>query len=217
VDRIKLMASVVEGKVGEPPIQVAFPEVVSLFPLDEAVKFKSVPERVNILIRQLVEGMMLQQGWGQDNLLEMIGTFRVTLNKKGILSIRFENFSMLEMQAHPSTIVRGLTVDLKTGKAQQLSDFFKINSGYRLIISEEIKRQIKARGIELISDFNRINDDQEFYLTDKALVIFFQEGTLAPRVWGMLEFPIPYTLLANVINQEGLLARLQGGRSLRTY
>jgi hypothetical protein len=209
------MASLVEATIGEPPIQVAFPEVVSLFPLDESVKYKSVPEQVNILIRQLVESMALQQGWGQDNLLEMTGTYKVTLNKAGILSIRFENFSFLAMQAHPSTIVRGLTVDLKNGNAVQLQNLLKINSGYRLIISEEIKRQIKARRIEVITEVNTINDDQEFYLTDKALVIFFQEGTLAARVFGILEFPIPYTLLANSINEHGILGRLAGKRSLR--
>lgn len=201
-----LRASIVERKIEEPNINVAYPEVVGLLPPNKNVRYKGVPEKINQAIQKLVRQMMLEMGATNPDLAEMEGTYKVTLNQNGVLSIRFENFSFIEMAAHPWTIMRALTFNLKTGNTVDIASLFKVGSGYRLIISNEIKRQIKARDIPLIAEFTRINDDQEYYLTDKALVVFFQRATIAPSVAGILEFPIPYSMLTNVISQEGILA-----------
>ncbi len=194
--------------IEKPNINVAYPQVIGLYPPNMEVRYKGVPEKINESIEKLINAMMLEMGANNPNLAEMIGTYKVTLNQDGILSIRFENFSYIEMYAHPWTIVRALTFDLRTGETIDIYKLFKVKSNYRLIISNEIKRQIKAREIPIITEFNRINDDQEYYLTDKSLVVFFQRATLSPSVAGIIEFPIPYTILANEINPESPLEEI---------
>ncbi|MGF7183992.1 hypothetical protein GGQ84_000067 [Desulfitispora alkaliphila] len=203
-----LRANIVEESIVEPPINVRYPRVENLFPLREAIKYKGVPEEINNTIKRQVQHLMQENGAYNEDLLEMEGTYKITLNKRRALSIRLENFSFIAMQANPRTIVRGLTFSLKTGKTRTIADLFRNRSNYRLIISSEIKRQIVAEEIPTIKEFQRINDDQEFYLTEKALVVFFQRATLAPGVAGIVEFPIPYKLLTNVIDEEGILAEI---------
>ncbi|MDW7675500.1 MAG: RsiV family protein [Bacillota bacterium] len=205
---VNLFAAIEERIIESPPINVAFPEVEAILPREIKTIHINVPEKINQAIEELVKRMMLEMGAEEENLEEMEGTYKVTLNKKGILSIRFENFSFIQMQAHPWNIVRGLTFDLRNGKVATLGDLFRRNSMYRKIIVQEINRQIEERQIPLITDTIKIQDDQTYYLTDKALVIVFPRATIAPAVAGVPEFPIPYSLLANVINKEGLLAPL---------
>ena len=171
--------------IEKPNINVAYPQVI-VYPTNMEVE--RVPDKINESIERLINTMMLEMGANDPNLAEMIGTYKVTLNQDGILSIRFENFSYIEMHAHPWTIVRAQTFDLRTGETIDIYKLFKVKSNYKIIISNEIKRQIKAREIPIITEFNRINDDQEYYLTDKSIVIFFQRATLAPSVAGIIEF-----------------------------
>ncbi|PKM79175.1 MAG: hypothetical protein CVU88_07140 [Firmicutes bacterium HGW-Firmicutes-13] len=201
----ELTANIVEIKIDEPPVQVTYPQV-------QGLKDKDVQEEINRLIREQVNTLMVEQGV-REELLEMTGNYRITLNKKGLLSIRFENFSFIKFAAHPSTAVKSLTIDLKTGKKYDIVDFFEIGDSYRLIIRNIINREIKERGIQLIVDFKGISDNQNYYLTNNSVVIYYQEAELAARVWGILEFPIPFTYLRNVIDKDGPLAGLAGSNA----
>src|SRR5690554_237133 len=87
--------------IEKPNINVAYPQVIGLYPPNMEVRYKGVPEKINESIEKLINAMMLEMGANNPNLAEMIGTYKVTLNQDGILSIRFENFSYIEMYAHP--------------------------------------------------------------------------------------------------------------------
>ena len=182
-----------------------YPEVIGLLPANQNARYKDAVERINQTLERFVRMMMLENGATNPNLGEMAGNYKVTLNRNGVLSIRFENVSNIRNAAHPVTMVRGLTFNLRTGNTVDIASLFESGRGHRLIISNEIKRQIKVRNIPLISEFTRINDDQEYYLTDKALVVFFQRGDIAAGAAGVLEFPIPYTVLGNIIDRQCIL------------
>jgi len=202
MSREDLKANIIEREIRRPNITVVYPEVVGLLPPNLNARHRGVAEKMNQVIDRMVQRMMQEVGVTNPDLAEMIGTFKVTLNKNGILSIRFESFSVIRMAAHPLTIVRALTFNLRTGNVIDLFGLFGVEKGHRRIIGDEIKRQIKTKEIPLISEFTRINDDQEYYLTERALVIFFQRATIAAGAAGILEFPIPYNMLRNIIGRD---------------
>ena len=200
-----LSANIVLRTIEQGHANVNYPEVVELLPANLNARYKDAVERINQTIERFVRMMMLENGATNPDLGEMAGTYKVTLNRNGVLSIRFENFSNIRNAAHPVTIVRGLTFNLRTGNTVDIASLFESGRGHRLIISNEVRRQAKIRDIPLTSEFTRINDDQEYYLTDKALVVFFQRGDIAAGAAGVLEFPIPYTMLANIIDRQCIL------------
>ncbi len=195
-----LEAEIIEKKLDRPPIQFAYPQVTGL-------KSQEIQDLINWTIRRQVRHLIIQQGGKRKDLEEMIGNYQVTLNEKGLLSIKFENFSFIQLAAHGTTVVRGLTLNLNSGKVYDIFNFFRPSSGYNVFIKDQVEKQIMERDIQLISELNVIGDDQEYYLTDNELVVFFQEATVAPRVFGVLEFPIPFKLLTNFIDPDQPLAR----------
>ncbi|MBS3898039.1 MAG: DUF3298 domain-containing protein [Dethiobacter sp.] len=189
-----------EAVVRPPNIRVAFPQVV--------LPDKAIQERINRLIRDLVDNMMLRQGANDPNLAEMVGTYKIGLNEKSLLSIYFENFAIMRMAAHGTTIADSLTVDLNTGEVYRLNDLFIRIRPYRIRINNIILAKIAATNLPTIAPFPGITDSQEFYLTSKALVIFFPELEFTPHYVGIPEFVIPYAVLRKMINPHGPLARL---------
>lgn len=193
------MAEIVEQQILEENVNVKYPQV-------EGLPNRDVQGNINEQIRVLVQRLMDRQGYNRSDLAEMVGQYKIGINEHDVLSLYLENYSIFEMAAHGLTLADSLTVNLQTGQSYQLSDLFKINSSYRLIISDRIKEEVKKRDIPLINPFNRINDDQQFYLTDNGMVIYWQQYEYTPGYVGIPMFRIPYNILTNVINPEGPLA-----------
>ncbi len=170
-----LSAVLVEREILEPPIMISYPEVIDLYPPQKTSILKDVPKIINSKMNKTIKQMAVEMGSKNPDLEEMLGTYQTTLNRNGLLSIKLENFSNIKMQAHPWNIMQGMNFNLETGKTIDIFNLFKPGSNYRLIISREIKRQIEKRNIPIITKFERINDDQAFYLTDKEVVVFFNE------------------------------------------
>ncbi len=106
------------------------------------------------------------------------------------------------------TIVYSLTMDTATGENYQLHQLFVPGNAYMDIINAEIERQIKVRDIPLLDGFKGIAPNQDYYVSDQVLVIYFQLYELSPYVAGFPYFPIPLYMLTNVIPEDGLLSRL---------
>lgn len=191
-------AKIIERIIEDPPVKKIFPEI--------KLKNVEVQDKVNRLIKRKINRMSVEQGGRNENLLEMKSDYKITLNKNGIISMRFENLSFIEQQAHPSTVVRSLTADLEDATVYSIADFFKPGSGYRVDLRDIVNRQAKQREAPLISKVI-ISDDQAYYLTNNYLVLYFQEAEIAARVWGILEFPITIRFLRNVIDERGPLGR----------
>lgn len=76
--------------------------------------------------------------------------------------------------AHGMTYLKALTFDIGTGKVYLLSELFKPGSNYVKVISDIVAEQIKRRNITLLDGFNGIKPNQDYYLADKTIVIYFQ-------------------------------------------
>ncbi|OAT79385.1 DUF3298 and DUF4163 domain-containing protein [Desulfotomaculum copahuensis] len=126
-------------------------------------------------------------------------SYEVAYNKNGLLSITCM-FMQYTGGAHGLEVKKAYNFDLTNGKNLALGDLFKPGTDYKGIINAEIKKQIQAKPGEYFSGangFQGIKDNQGYYLSDNALVIYFQEYDIAPYAAGHPEFKIPYTLFGN--------------------
>lgn len=140
--------------------------------------------------------------------VEMIGTYEVKNNQRNILSLTLSNYTYHEKAAHGMTYLRSLTFDLDTGKSYALSELFKPESAYIERLSTLIQQQMHERNIPLLHDFTTIRAEQDFYIADKTLVIFFQLYEITPYVYGFPMFPITVYELQDIIAENGPLAKM---------
>jgi hypothetical protein len=138
----------------------------------------------------------------------MYGEFAVKTNEKNILSIGFSNFAYTPHAAHGMTYIKSLTWDLTTGRTYSLKDLFKPNSNYVEVLNRSIKEQIKRLNMDTLEPFKSIRPDQDFYIADKALVIYFQLYEITAYVYGFPMFPISVFDLQDIIDENGPLGKM---------
>ena len=90
----------------------------------------------------------------------------------------------------------------------QLEDLFIPGSNYVEVISNHIQQQIEKRNIQLLDDFTTIQPQQDFYIADKTLVIYFQLYEITPYVEGLPMFPISVFDLMDIMGENSPLSRL---------
>ena len=177
-------------------LDIDYPQVTCLMNLN-------VQKIINRTIINTVYMLIQEQGFYE----EMDGTYELKNNDKGVLSIVLINYSFAG-GAHGNTIAKALNFDIETGHVYTLPELFKPNSNYVKKISDIIKVQIKARDIPTLGDFTEINPNQDFYIADRSLVIFFQLYEITPYYAGIPYFPISIYELEDVINENGPLQRM---------
>jgi hypothetical protein len=166
-------------------------------------------QRTNAHILEKVYQLIREQGYVQDPSKEMSGDYEGMLNEHCLLSIFFTNFAYAKGAAHGLTLAKGLTVDVVTGQAYRLNDLFRPSSGYRMRLSNIIKKQMKEKDVPLIADFKGIDPDhQDFYLTNEGLVVFFQLYEYTPYAYGIPTFLIPYHELSDLAGEDSPIQRL---------
>lgn len=119
-------------------------------------------------------------------------TYDVPYNQDGLLSIRI-NYGSYTGGAHGSTVRETLNLDTVTGEKLHLRDFFAAGSDYLTLVRKEIERQITAAPDDYFPDAAASPEvpEDRFYLTDGAVVVYYDEYALAPYAAGMPEFTIP--------------------------
>jgi hypothetical protein len=177
------------------------------YPVVYGLKNSEVQRKINYDILTTVQQLIINQGFYENPLTTMTGTFELKSNEKGVLSVTIENYAY-SGGAHGLTILKGLTFDIKTGKKYSLHELFKPNSNYTSILSEEVKQQIKERDMLLLSEFKGVSPQQDYYIADKALVLFFQLYDLTAYVFGFPYFPISVYDIQNIVDEESPLGKM---------
>lgn len=160
------------------------------------------------IIEQTQQLINEQTGNMPTTVQEMIGLYEIKNNQRDVLSLSLSNYTYHYQAAHGMTFIKSLTFDLEKGKKCDLQDLFKPGSNYVERISRLIDQQIKERDVPILDAFTEIRPDQDFYVADKTLVIYFQLYELTPYVFGFPMFPIPIYKLQDIIDEDGPLGRL---------
>lgn len=98
--------------------------------------------------------------------------------------------------AHGITYVESVNLDLINGKKLNLKDIFKKGVDYKTLINTRIKEEIRKTPELYFKEenlgFKGIKNNQEFYLNDRGLVVYFSLYEIAPYVAGIPEFLFDY-------------------------
>ncbi|WP_368652813.1 DUF3298 domain-containing protein [Ornithinibacillus sp. 4-3] len=165
----------------------------------------SINQDISRKTQQLINQQMAD---APSTLVEMLGYYEIKNNQRDVLSFTFSNYAYFYQAAHGMTYINSLTYDLQKQKSCTLKDLFKPNSHYVERLSRLIKEQIKQRDIPVINEFKEIAPNQDFYIADKSLVIYFQLYELAPYAFGFPMFPISVYDIQDIIDENGPLGRM---------
>ncbi len=144
---------------------------------------------------------------GSPNKCETYFDYSLKYNHNGLLSVVFMDYQYTG-GAHGLTVQSSRTLDLKTGGEYQLEDLFKSDTDYVSIISKAVKDEIGVRIKEgilpdySIAPFNTIKDDHDFYLSNNAVVVYFQQYEHWPYAAGIQEFPFEFSALRDMLRPE---------------
>lgn len=167
-----------------------------------------IQRKLNSTIIHTLNELLVEQNFYAKELVELLASFEIKNNQRGILSLNLIVYSFTG-GAHGMTIIKSLTIDTKTGKQYELNDLFKPGSDYVKKLSDIIREDIKKWDVQLLyPPFKEIRPDQDFYIADTSLVIYFQLYEITPYVWGFPYFPIPILDLADIIQPQGPLDRM---------
>ncbi|MGO4269716.1 DUF3298 domain-containing protein [Paenibacillus sp. TAF58] len=162
---------------------------------------------MNTAIVNAVNKQLREQGYPQNPQTDVTANYELKTNERSVLSLTLWNYAF-SGGAHGLTIQNALTFNTETGKPYTLKDLFKPGSDYVAKLSAIIKTELKTRDIPLLVEFNQIKPDQDFYIADKALVVYFQVYELAAYVYGFLYFPISVYAIQDIIAEEGPLGKM---------
>lgn len=73
-----------------------------------------------------------------------------------------------------------------------------------------IHLQIEERDLPLLGEFEGIRPDQDYYIVDNVLVIYFQLYEISPYAAGFPYFPIPLYKIESILSENGLLQPMMG-------
>ena len=116
------------------------------------------------------------------------------------------SLSVLQEEGDSHTLNHYYTVDKHSGELLTLSELFPYTANYKEILTEEVKKQIKAHNRisedkyfvqdgEDEEGFREVTDEQSFYINaDKHLVLVFPEGEIAPMSMGEIQFIMPESI-----------------------
>ncbi|NLV88244.1 MAG: DUF3298 and DUF4163 domain-containing protein [Tissierellia bacterium] len=195
-----LFVSIKTYKLDMPKLEIYYPQVYGL-------KNIYVQDKINNCILEAIYELLRDQGYYDNPETEITGTWELKNNSKGILSLTLINYAF-SGGAHGLTKVKGLTFDLGTGKQYDLHELFKPKSNYVEVLSEKIKKQIEKRNIPVLDEFTKIRIDQDYYIADLTLVLFFQIYEITPYVYGIPYFPISIYSIEDIIDENGPLGKM---------
>ncbi|GEN31580.1 hypothetical protein HNQ35_001992 [Cerasibacillus quisquiliarum] len=196
---VSLQTFVIKG----PGEQIYYPQIIHLQNI-------TAQQTMNQKIYQQLQNLRREQYESQqaDFFQEMLGQYEVKTNERNVLSLSLTNYAYAPYHAHGLTLMKSLTFAVKTGKNYQLHELFKPNSQYQDVLKKIIERQIKERNLDTFDEPITISSNQDFYIADKALVIYFQLYEITPYYVGFPMFPISIYEIQDIILEDGPLGKM---------
>ncbi|PID24589.1 DUF3298 and DUF4163 domain-containing protein [Sporosarcina sp. P7] len=183
------------------------PKVDVYYPVFTQLDDPKIQQKLNQVLFKEMNNMLTDNNYYDPSLVEMVATYEIKNNQRDLFSINLIVYSFTG-GAHGMTYVKSLTFDTKTGRQYKLQDMFKPGSPYVQRISEYIRRHIQQWKTPVLEPFTKIKPDQDFYIADTSLVVYFQLYEISPYVAGFPYFPIPLLDLQDIIKPNSPADRM---------
>jgi inhibitor of cysteine peptidase len=188
---------------------VITPQLHIKYPIVEGLKDESVQDKINWIIYSTVFKLRDENASAlKDHKKDHSYYVRsgVTFDRKNILSVKFEECLSIPFYAHPLNALNAVTVNTKDGSAYGLNDLFAGGAGWKARLNGILKKNIDElagkTGVPTIEAFKSIDKEQEFYLSNGGLVIYWQEARYFPRYLGPLEVTVKYSVIRDLLRKE---------------
>jgi len=188
-------------------MRLFWPNLNVYYPVVYGMADTVVQQKMNTEILNQVDRLIRDQGYYQNPMTQVTGYYEIKTNERNILSLDLINYAF-SGGAHGLTIMKSLTFDVVSGKSYQLKELFKKDSDYVKVLSEIVGVQIKERDLPLLEEYKGIKPDQDYYIADKCLVLYYQLYELVPYVYGFPYFPISVYEIEDIIDEDGPLGRM---------
>ncbi len=179
------------------------------YPFVTGLNNKMAEQTINQTIMANLNQLLKERDFYEPSLVELQAWFEVKTNQRGVLSIALFVYSYTG-GAHGMTTIKTLTFDTAKGKLFTLNELFKPNSNYQEVLLNLIKVQVKTRNIPVISEPISFPGNNNYYIADKSLVLFYQLYDLAPYYYGITYFPINIYDIQSLIDENGPLGKMMG-------
>lgn len=192
---VKITNHTIEKKIPEASIKVDYPQISGL-------KHKSVQKKINKLLKDKAEAFVAsalkeakagQPTTPSGNPYEYVGTYKVTYNRDGVLSLYVDQYAYTG-GAHGITVREGLTFRLDNGKLLTLDELLRANPNYRSIVDPEIAKKLQETD-GYFGNFKTIGPNPSYYVQGDGVTIFFQLYDYVPYAFGFPEFHFPFAKL----------------------
>lgn len=183
-------------------------------PVVQGIKDKNVEIEINNKLRGMSYFSPSENNGVQGNLTitendvlnyNYYGDFNIKYFSNNLLVLEIEGYHYLLGAAHGMPYRKTPTIDLVTGKFYSLGDLFKrgVYWGGELnkIISDMIEND-KQYEYVFKDQFKGIKEDQDFYVDNNNLYIYFQPYEIGPYSAGFITFKIPFSEIQEMINKD---------------
>lgn len=186
--------------------RIVRPKTEIWYPFVSGLTNGAAQSRIRHSIQTGIHELQSAQGGLEDPRAEMTGWFEVKTNQRHVFSLSLYNYAYTG-GAHGLTLQKSLTYRTDTGKSYTLGELFKPGSPYIERLTAIVQAQIKARDIPVFEfdPFKAVKPDQDFYIADRSLVLYFQLYEITPYVYGFPYFPISVYEIQELIDEEGPL------------
>lgn len=191
--------------------QKLIPDKFSIsYPVIKNVKDKESIKKINDSITTCVSKLFKDQVLipAVVNFTDVIGNYETMVNKNQVLSILFNMATYVYKAAHGFTKYSAITVNTTTGHIYTFNELFNPKINYVEIINNLAKEYIEENNIQLINEYKGVVDNQEYYLTDNSLVLFYQIYEYTPYYYGIFKISIPYEKIENIIGPMSPINKL---------
>ncbi|MDD4239086.1 MAG: DUF4163 domain-containing protein [Desulfotomaculaceae bacterium] len=194
------------------------------YPQIDGLVDQTVQDNVNSILKKIAmdaksEGLKnleeaqkeLAPGYtGSPNKWETYFDYRVKYNQNGLLSFVFLDYQYTG-GAHGLTVQSSHTFNLNTGEEYRLRDLVKSDADYVAFISDIVRNEIDVRIKEgrlpdywITTPFEAIKEDQDCYLSNDGVVVYFQQYEYFPYAAGIQEYSVEFSTLKDMLKPEFL-------------
>ncbi len=136
------------------------------------------------------------------------GGFSVVFSRKELLVLTESGYNYPFGAAHGMPVMNHVHIDVRTGEFYELEDLFLDNSDYTGILTEIVRNQITEMSnsedmLYWLDSYDGISADQQFYITDKGLNLYFQPYEIAPYAAGFPTFMVTFEEISDIIDTKG--------------
>ncbi len=179
------------------------------YPIIEGLQNENIQSNINGSIIEKLNSMFNSAVFlpEQTNFNEIVSSYILSLQRNGLISILFYLYTNT-MGGNENTVYSSLIIDANTGQEYDLEDLFNPSSNFRERLSQLAVQRARAENIPFTENFEGNIENQQFYLTPDALVLFYQPGEYTPASYGLFEIAIPYSDIKDLFSQANPISRM---------